>query len=54
MFYKSKLTNTKKKGIKIRWEGDWNGNYDLKDQNFYDLPHFEAVVRRILLRIFCD
>ena len=30
-------------GIKIRWGGDWNGNFDLKDQNFYDLPHFELL-----------
>lgn len=29
------------KGISIRWGGDWNGNFDLKDQNFFDLPHFE-------------
>lgn len=27
--------------IKIRWGGDWNQNNDLKDQSFYDLPHFE-------------
>jgi len=30
-------------GIKIRWGGDWNGNFDLKDQNYYDLPHFEVI-----------
>lgn len=30
-------------GIKIRWGGDWNGNFDLKDQNFFDLPHFEIL-----------
>ena len=29
-------------GIKIRWGSDWNGNFDLKDQNFYDLLHFEV------------
>ena len=28
-------------GIPIRWGGDWNGNTDLKDNNFDDLPHFE-------------
>jgi peptidoglycan LD-endopeptidase CwlK len=28
-------------GIKIRWGGDWDGNFNLKDQNFFDLPHFE-------------
>ena len=30
-----------KMGIPIRWGGDWNGNNDLKDNNFDDLPHFE-------------
>lgn len=29
------------KGISIRWGGDWNGNFDLSDQGFYDLAHFE-------------
>jgi peptidoglycan L-alanyl-D-glutamate endopeptidase CwlK len=29
--------------IKIRWGGDWDFDNDLKDQNFYDLPHFELV-----------
>ncbi len=29
--------------IKIRWGGDWDSDNDLKDQNFYDLPHFELV-----------
>ena len=28
-------------GINIRWGGDWNGDNNLKDQNFFDLPHFE-------------
>ena len=27
--------------IPIRSGADWNGNFDLKDKNFYDLPHFE-------------
>jgi peptidoglycan L-alanyl-D-glutamate endopeptidase CwlK len=30
-------------GIPIRWGGDWNGNNDLKDNNFDDLPHFELM-----------
>ncbi|MCR4307668.1 MAG: hypothetical protein NUV80_03835 [Candidatus Berkelbacteria bacterium] len=30
-------------GIKIRYGGDWNGNFDLKDQNFYDGVHFELI-----------
>ena len=28
-------------GFAIRWGGDWNMNFDLKDNNFDDLPHFE-------------
>ena len=30
-------------GIRVRWGGDWNGNRDLRDQTFIDLPHFELV-----------
>lgn len=30
-------------GIKIRWGGDWDGDNDLKDQTFFDLPHFELL-----------
>ena len=30
-------------GIPIRWGGDWNGNLQVKDNNFDDLPHFELV-----------
>jgi len=30
-------------GYKIRFGGDWDGDMDLKDQNFNDLPHFEYV-----------
>lgn len=29
--------------IKVRWGGDWNGNLEVKDNNFNDLPHFEIV-----------
>lgn len=28
-------------GIKLRSGADWDGDFDLKDQNFFDLPHFE-------------
>lgn len=28
-------------GISIRWGGDWDGDRDIYDQSFYDLPHFE-------------
>lgn len=27
----------------IRWGGDWDGDKDMKDQNFNDLVHFELV-----------
>lgn len=30
---------------KIRWGGDWNKNYDITDERFKDLPHFELVPR---------
>lgn len=28
---------------KLRWGGDWDGDKDLKDQSFDDLPHFELI-----------
>lgn len=27
--------------IELRWGGDWNRNWNFKDQTFHDLPHFE-------------
>lgn len=30
-------------GIKIRMGADWDGDFDTKDQTFYDLPHFELI-----------
>lgn len=30
--------------IPIRWGGDWNRNFNLRDQSFFDLGHFELVV----------
>lgn len=30
-------------GIKIRWGGDWDSDWDRKDQTFHDLPHFELI-----------
>ncbi len=30
-------------GIRIRCGGDWDGDNDLKDQTFFDLPHFELI-----------
>lgn len=32
-----------KLGIKLRWGGDWNQNYDQSDERFRDFPHFELV-----------
>jgi peptidoglycan L-alanyl-D-glutamate endopeptidase CwlK len=29
--------------ISIRYGGDWNGNFDLKDENFFDGVHFELM-----------
>lgn len=29
--------------IKIRWGGDWDSDWDMKDQTFNDLPHFELI-----------
>lgn len=31
-------------GIKLRWGGDWDGDFDFKDQTFNDLPHFELII----------
>jgi len=30
-------------GVKLRWGGDWDSDRDLKDQIFFDLPHFEII-----------
>ena len=30
-------------GIKIRWGGDFNQNFNPTDETFHDLPHFELV-----------
>lgn len=32
------------KGIRIRWGGDWNGNYRTKDERLVDMPHIELVL----------
>lgn len=29
------------KGVKLRWGGDWDSDWDIKDQNWFDLGHFE-------------
>lgn len=28
-------------GITLRWGGDWNMNFNVKDNGFDDMPHFE-------------
>ncbi len=30
-------------GVKLRWGGDWDGDWNHKDQSFHDLPHFEVI-----------
>jgi peptidoglycan L-alanyl-D-glutamate endopeptidase CwlK len=30
-------------GVELRWGGDWDRDWDLKDNRFNDLPHFELV-----------
>jgi hypothetical protein len=32
-----------KQGIKIRWGGDWDMDYDYTDNKFDDLVHFEII-----------
>jgi peptidoglycan L-alanyl-D-glutamate endopeptidase CwlK len=35
----------KKLGIEIRFGGDWDRDGDIRDQNFYDLVHYERIVK---------
>jgi peptidoglycan L-alanyl-D-glutamate endopeptidase CwlK len=28
-------------GIALRWGGDWDGDWEMRDQRFHDLGHFE-------------
>lgn len=28
---------------RLRWGGDWDGDFDTKDNRFNDLPHFELI-----------
>ena len=30
-------------GIKIRWGGDWDMDFDVQDNKFDDFPHFELI-----------
>lgn len=38
------LATAREMGIRVRWGGDWDGDLDVKDQNFNDLPHFELLL----------
>ena len=31
--------------IIVRWGGDWDGDFDLDDQKFMDLAHYELIIR---------
>lgn len=33
----------KRFGVELRWGGDWDRDWDFKDQSFHDLVHFELV-----------
>lgn len=32
------------RGVKLRWGGDWDMDWEHTDQTFNDLPHFELVL----------
>ena len=33
-------------GITLRWGGDWNMNFKVKDNSFDDFPHFEIINKK--------
>lgn len=35
------ISEGKRKGLDIRWGGDWDQDFDFNDQSFNDLVHFE-------------
>ena len=37
------LGTAKSMGIKLRWGGDWNMNFEVDDNKFDDFPHFELI-----------
>ena len=37
------LRTAEEMGVKLRWGGDWDMDFDTQDQDFNDLPHFEIV-----------
>lgn len=42
-FHERVLTIAERKGIKLRWGGDWNGENGILDQDFDDYFHWEIV-----------
>lgn len=37
------ITCATSEGVTLRWGGDWNRNFDLSDNKFDDMGHFEIV-----------
>ena len=37
------MTCARQLDIQVRWGANFNQNQNLKDENFYDLPHFELL-----------
>ena len=35
------LGTAKQMGVKLIWGNDWNGDFEIKDTDFKDRPHFE-------------
>ena len=33
-------------GVEIRWGGDWDSDFDMTDQQFNDLAHYELAGER--------
>lgn len=38
-----RLFAEKKISHRLRWGGDWDGDKEMTDQSFHDLPHFELI-----------
>ena len=38
------IARAKDLDIPIRWGGDWDGDFQVRDQNFDDLVHFELII----------
>ena len=37
------IATAREMDIRLRWGGDWDGDFDLDDQGFNDLVHFELL-----------